>query len=229
MKNTNNFFSRKHPWLIVIYMIFYLSGFALLEQRTPGSFHLIHLPGDDLIPFCEYFIIPYVLWFVYIAAVVIYFTFFNKNVGEYWRVIITLCIGMTLFLFVSWIYPNGHDLRPETFARDNIFTQMVQMLYTADTSTNILPSIHVFNSVAVAIALEKCQALKGRRILRKSADILSFLIVLSTMFLKQHSLMDVMCALALNVVVYMLVYVPVQRRSALPKHQNAGTRRILSE
>lgn len=173
--------------------------------------------------------IPYVLWFVYIAAVVIYFTFFNKNVGEYWRVIITLCIGMTLFLFVSWIYPNGHDLRPETFARDNIFTQMVQMLYTADTSTNILPSIHVFNSVAVAIALEKCQALKGRWILRKSADILSFLIVLSTMFLKQHSLMDVMCALALNIVVYMLVYVPVQRRSALPKHQNAGIRRILSE
>lgn len=229
MDNKIKFFQKKHIWLIVLYIIFYLAGFALLEQRKITQLHMIHLPWDDVIPFCEYFIVPYILWFFYIGGVAVYFAFFNKNVREYWQVMLTLGIGMTLFLFVSWVYPNGHDLRPETFTRDNIFVQMVQMLYSADTSTNILPSIHVFNSLAAAVALDKCQALKGHPVIRKSAWILSGLIILSTMFLKQHSLLDVICAFALYALVYILVYAPGEGREPVQKGQNAGIQRIMSE
>lgn len=60
-------------------------------------------------PFQEIFIIPYLLWFVYIAATVIYFLLhedenFNALAG-------TLALGMTLFLVVSAIYPNGLNLQ----------------------------------------------------------------------------------------------------------------------
>ena len=85
---------------------------------------------------------------------------------------------------------------------------MVKMLYQMDTPTNIFPSIHVFNSVAVGIAIWKCEALQKHWLLRRSAIVLSILIVLSTMFLKQHSVWDVVCALALNAVVYIFVYIP---------------------
>ena len=148
------------------------------------------------------------LWFFYIAAAVAYFALANKNVKEYWQLIISLGIGMTLFLVISWIYPNGQELRPVVFERDNIFTDMVKMLYQMDTPTNIFPSIHVFNSVAVGIAIWKCEALQKHWLLRRSAIVLSILIVLSTMLLKQHSVWDVVCALALNAVVYIFVYIP---------------------
>ena len=80
---------------------------------------------DDKIPFIEYFIVPYFLWFAYVAVAVLYFLF--KNKGEYYRLCAFLFTGMTIFLIISTVYPNGHYLRPATFAHDNIFC----LLYTS--------------------------------------------------------------------------------------------------
>ena len=38
-----------------------------LERTVTTHYHLIHLPIDDYIPFCEYFVIPYIMWFGYVA------------------------------------------------------------------------------------------------------------------------------------------------------------------
>ena len=67
----------------------------------------------------------------------------------------TLALGMTLFLVVSAIYPNGLNLRPVTFERDNIFIRLVQFVYKNDTPTNVLPSIHVYNSLAAFMAIKR--------------------------------------------------------------------------
>ena len=105
--------------VILGFCIFYLSGFSWLENRHVSGIHITACALDYKIPFQEIFIIPYLLWFVYIAATVIYFLLhedenFNALAG-------TLALGMTLFLVVSAIYPNGLNLRPVTFERDNIF------------------------------------------------------------------------------------------------------------
>ena len=209
------FFDRKHVWLIAGYFALYLLGFQLLEARGPKELHLIHTVLDDRIPFCEYFIVPYVLWFFYVAAAVAYFAFFQKSVKEYWQFMISLGIGMTLFLLVSWFWPNGHDLRPKLPEDGSGFVEMVRMLYRIDTPTNILPSIHVFNSLAVAAAVDRCRTLEGRRILRRASWVLAGLIVLSTMFLKQHSVFDVLCGITLYGAVYRLVYI---RKAFWPVH-----------
>ena len=198
----------KHILVIPAYAIFYLLGFFWLENKVTKNYHIVHMPLDDLIPFCEYFIIPYFLWFVFIAAALVYFGFFNKNLKEYYQLVFNLGIGMTLFLIISYIYPTGQDLRPETFANDNIFTQMVQYLYSIDTPTNVFPSIHVYNSVAVAIAFMTCQKLQKHPAVRYGTVALAVSIVLATMFLKQHSVSDVCCALVMNVGSYMLLYRP---------------------
>lgn len=201
-----SFFDRKHIWLILVYLICYLLAFRLLEMRDMEGIPIIHTALDERIPFCEYFIVPYLLWFFYIAAAVLFFACFQKNTKEYWQLILSLGIGMTLFLIVSWCFPNGHDLRPVSFERDNIFTEMVGALYRVDTPTNILPSIHVFNSVAAAVAVDRCQALQKHWLLRKASWLLAISIVLSTMFLKQHSVVDVASGLLLYTGVFIFVY-----------------------
>lgn len=140
------------------------------------------------------------------AATVIYFSCFEKNTREYWQFMASLGVGMTLFLLVSWLYPNGHDLRPALTADGNIFTEMVRILYQIDTPTNILPSIHVFNSLAAAAAIGGCESLRKHRILCLASWFLALTIVLSTMFLKQHSVFDVLCGIALYGAVYLAVY-----------------------
>lgn len=197
-----------HAWIIPVYGIIYMLCFSYLEQKNTTGVQIIHLKIDDYIPFCEYFIIPYFLWFAFIAVTVFYFTFISQDKGAYYRLIFTLGIGMTVFLVVSYLFPNGQDLRPSSFTRDNLFIDMVKHLYQIDTPTNILPSIHVFNSVAAWIAIRSSFALRRYRAVQVGAFLLTVLIILATMFLKQHTIVDVIAAFILNAICYQLLYKP---------------------
>lgn len=190
---------------VALYTVFYMLCFSYLESRHV-RYHIIDSSLDDKIPFCEYFIIPYLLWFLYIAVTVGYFLFFNENTTEFWSLILNLAIGMTLFLIVSYVYPNGLNIRPTEFANDSVFTRMVQFLYRTDTPTNVLPSIHVYNSVAAFSAIHTCKNLQKHKGIRTGAFILTTLIILSTMFLKQHSIADVATGITCAVATYVLFY-----------------------
>ena len=196
----------KHTWIIPFYGILYMLAFQYIEQRNVRV-NIIHMKIDDYIPFCEYFIIPYLLWFGYVALTVFYFAFINKNKQEYWQFIGTLGIGMTLFIIISLIYPNGQNLRPE-LSGDSIFIQLVQYLYKIDTPTNILPSIHVFNSIACCVAIFQHKPFHKHRGLLSGTAILTTLIVMATVFLKQHTFVDVIAAVALNIICFQLFYKP---------------------
>lgn len=200
--------------LPLLYGIFYVAVFTWLEQRPVKEFYIIKMKIDSLIPFCEYFIIPYLLWFLYIAATVIVFIFLDRK--DYVRLCITLGTGMTIFLLVSYLIPNMQPLRPklEYITRDNIFIDLVKAIYAADTCTNVFPSIHVFNSLAADFAIQKSQQLSKHKGLRIGSHILCFSIILSTMFLKQHSVFDVLTGIAMAAAMYWLVYYLPEAKAA---------------
>ena len=143
-------------------MIFYLIGFCILESAGHRHYHVIHSWLDDQIPFCEYFIIPYLLWFVYLVVGICWFIFKADDKREYYKLVSVLALGMTVFLIVSCVYPNKQDLRPTILVGDSVFTKLVQWLYSTDTPTNILPSIHVFNSLALFCAVNGSPQLKEK-------------------------------------------------------------------
>lgn len=116
-------------------------------------------PIDNHIPFIEYFIVPYLVWFVFIAVTVAYFLI--KDKWGFYRLCAFLFSGMTIFLIICTVFPNALNLRPTAFPRDNVFTDMVKVLYKTDTPTNVLPSIHVFNSIGVSIAISHSNDLKS--------------------------------------------------------------------
>jgi membrane-associated phospholipid phosphatase len=196
----------KHGFIIIIYGIFYMAGFRYLENHIQHNYHIVHAVLDDYIPFCEYFIIPYLLWFPFLFSTVVYFIFFNPDKQEYYQYIKNLCMGMTVFLAVSYLYPNGHQLRPEVFARDNFCVDLVKILYSTDTCTNILPSIHVFNSLAAYMAVSQCQALRKHTWVKAGTLFLVITIILSTMLLKQHSVVDVILGSAMAGMGYLFFY-----------------------
>ena len=196
----------KHGLIILAYAIVYLTLFGYLEQKPVHGFHVIDTVFDSHIPFCEYFIVPYLLWFPYQVVTVLYFIFINKNKKEYYQLILNMMMGMTIFLIVSYIYPNVLHLRPSEFPRENVFTDMVRWLYRTDTPTNVLPSIHVFNSLAVHMSLTNCEALRDHKDVRYGSLVRTLLIILSTMFLKQHSVIDVCCGATLALFGYLFFY-----------------------
>lgn len=194
----------RHGVPMIIYGIIYLSWFRHLEETVTGRYQIIHVALDDIIPFCEVFVIPYMLWFAYVAVVVAYLFLNDKD--DYFRTFIFLCTGMTVFLLISTLWPNGHHLRPYIMPRNNIFTQLVSALYKADTPTNLWPSIHVYNSLGCHIAVMKNKRLKNHKGIRTGSLILCILIIMSTMLIKQHSVYDVATAFIMASIMYGIVY-----------------------
>ncbi len=199
----------KHAW-VFSYALLYMPWFLYLEKHVTTDYFVIHSGIDEHIPFVEYFIVPYLLWFVFIAAVFLYFFF--TDVAGFYKLAKLSFIGMTIFLVISTLMPNGLMLRPQFFPRDNIFTDMVKLLYQADTPTNVFPSLHVFNSVAACIAISDSKALQKHKKLCWGAYVLAGLIILATVFLKQHSVIDVVGAFVLAYALYQFVYAAERQR-----------------
>ena len=204
------FRSRKQYWILPVYAVFSFTVFRFLEKtiRNPGSYHLIYCPLDRYIPFNEYFVVFYFSWFVFMFLSFGFFTAINRDVQEYNRFLLYLFTGMTIFLILSAVYPNGLNIRPDVLPNNNIFSRMVATLYRTDTPTNVFPSIHVYNSLSAALAVNNCKALRKYRGLRIGTFVLAFLIILSTMFLKQHSVYDVAGGIFMSIIFYRLIYQP---------------------
>lgn len=198
------FFSKYKHGLVLLYMFVYFAWFFALEKRTNVNFKTMYSPIDDYIPFIEIFVIPYILWFVYICVVVLYLMFASKE--DFFKCCAFLFGGMTICLIIYTIWPNAQNLRVNPFPRNNVFTRLVSMFYTADTCTNVCPSIHVYNSIGAHIAIIHCEKLKKIRWVRISSLILMVLICLSTMFIKQHSFVDFVAGVALAAIMYVVVY-----------------------
>ena len=188
---------------LFMYGALYLIWFSIIEKHRFSHYAVIHTAIDDSIPFLEAFIVPYYLWFLYVSITLVFFLL-TLEIEDYYRNFLFLITGMTLFLIISTLFPNMHQLRPAVMPRDNVFTKLVALIYSKDTPTNIWPSIHVYNSIGTMIAIHKCKRLKP--VVKVLSDILGVLIILSTMFVKQHSAYDVGTAIAMAVIFYLIFY-----------------------
>lgn len=203
------FFKPPYLWM-VIYSLCYLAGFLFIERAVhPNHYFLIHSPIDDLIPFCEYFAIPYLLWFFYWIGALLYFgvrRMAGGDCGDFFLLSWTLAIGMTTFIITSLVFPNEINLRPDVLPRENFFTWACTMIWANDTPTNVLPSIHVFNSIATHVAVRRCKTIRFHNAVKYSSFVLCVLIIVGTLFIKQHSIVDIVTAVILYIIVYAIVY-----------------------
>ena len=185
--------------------------FMFLNKYTPTRDNITYMYSklDDIIPFCELFVIPYFLWFAYIAVGYCFFFFASRK--EFTRLCIFLYTGMTVCLIIYTIFPNGQNLRIDYngLGRDNILIDAISKLQGFDSSYDVFPSIHCLNSIAMHIAIHKSKRItKYRNTIVISSLVLTILIILSTVFTKQHSILDVFGAIILAVPLYIIAYVP---------------------
>lgn len=201
MKNTGR--SYRHAWLL-LYFAVYLIWFYLDEKFINGSYAAVHLWIDAKIPFCEYFIVPYTLWYPFLAFSTIYLFF--KDEYNFCRYMWAFIIGFSFCLAFYIVYPNGQDLRPQHFDRDNVFIRLVTKLYATDTNLNVFPSMHVYGTLTPAVALLKSGKFK-KPYQNFTLILLSILICISTVFIKQHSVVDVLAGVALYLPIYWMIYI----------------------
>ena len=136
----------------LLFLLGWLGYFALYfitENVIPrDKCYPVHCFLDDVVPFCEYFVIPYAGWYFLIVGSLIYFALYNpdnfKNMMKF--IITTQIVAMIIYI----IFPNRQDLRPTEFLNENVFTYILGFIYKFDTSTNVCPSLHVAYSIGIA-------------------------------------------------------------------------------
>ena len=84
------------------------------------------------------------------------------------------------------------------------------MVYAADTNTNVLPSMHVIGCAALTLACFDAPRLRAKKLHLVMLP-LGVLISASTVFVKQHSMLDVLVAIPVSVVLCLIVYRPFPR------------------
>ena len=206
---------RPHLWF-QLYWVIYLVWFFTLDWTITDPAYIIHSPLDDRIPFCEWFIFPYCSWFVLLVAVTALLWWYDTP--AYDKLCLMMFSGMTFCLILYMLLPNGVDLRPtaEQVGRDNIAMDLMQLIWRADASNNVCPSIHCQSSGCMALAFAKSKLAAGRPWRKALAYGWAALICISTVFTKQHSVIDVVCGLALAVVWYLPLY-GRKKAAAAPK------------
>ena len=179
---SNSLKAKMKYWWTALYCPLYMLCFMLIEKRNQ-QVTIVSIGIDHKIPFLEIFIVPYLIWFPYIVGM--FLIFFFKDKEEFIRMIKCLYMGMTLFIIISYLFPNGLDIRPAYFERDNIFVRLVQMIYSSDTSTNVVPSIHAYNSIVVMIAALKSEKVLTKNWQKQTCCVISVLIVCIAIYLRR--------------------------------------------
>jgi membrane-associated phospholipid phosphatase len=193
---------KHHPIAFaLIFFACYLSGFFALEQRNTVPVFLLHCRLDDIIPFCEWFIFAYLSWFALIPWALV--TLLRRDRANYFYLCGVLFSGMALCLLLYFLFPNGVELRPGAMEHRNLAALLVQSIWALDTSTNVCPSIHVASTAAILLAVQRSHIWKCRKMTVGICWGLGILICLSTLFLKQHSVIDVVCGIALTAILHL--------------------------
>lgn len=198
----------KHLFLLIYWplygLLFWFLEKGVLALGIAPEYTPIVSDLDAKIPFCEYFMIPYLLWFAYLVWIHAHTLFFD--VPQFKKLMYFIMITYSTTIIVYVLFPNMQELRPTEFPRDNIFTEMVRRFYIHDTNTNVCPSLHVIGSFAVLFASWNSKWLKSLPV-RIINVVLTVAISISTVFLKQHSIIDIYAGLAVCAIAWPIAYI----------------------
>ena len=176
--------------LILIGSIPFSNLFYWTLNNTQRGVYNLTTDLDRSLPLIKIFIIPYMtLWF-FLAFCFVYLCFKNRKV--YYKIMLTLSLCYVV-AFITYYFFQTTVPRP-LVTGDDIFSKLILFTYNSDQPYNCFPSIHV---ITAYLAVKGINATNARKSIKIPVNILGFLIIISTQFVKQHVIMDIFFAIFL--------------------------------
>lgn len=204
--NSNEFSHLK----LLLYWPVYGIAFLFVERfYQADAYYSMHCKLDDYIPFQEWFLIPYLFWFLFLVGMIAYTLLYDVESFRKFMKFVMITYSAAIIIYL--IFPNCQELRPAAFERDNILTRFMSGFYQFDTNTNVCPSVHVIGSLAVMFTAWHSKHFSSTK-WKLLFGIAAVLISISTVFLKQHSVVDILAALPISLVAYYLCFIKKKER-----------------
>ncbi|MCB1153137.1 phosphatase PAP2 family protein [bacterium] len=182
--------------IVGLFAVWSLGYFAVQSVVNPATAHTLPMPFDNRIPFIEYFTLPYVALYPMFFVPLLLIRepkAFDRLVTAY-----VACFVTCWFVFLT--YPV-HIERP-SFEVTNFSFWVMSVIYSADNAVNCFPSIHASMTLLAGLILWHYHRVYGA-----IGIALAALISVSTLFIKQHYVMDIVFSTVLGYAVYHAFYV----------------------
>ncbi len=178
----------RHLLLLLYWPLYGIVFYSVERLIVFDSYHSMYHPLDDAVPFCEWFLFPYLFWFAFLVGMLVYTLFWDvQSFKKYmWFIILTYSVTIVIYL----LFPNMQELRITDVGRNNVLIDFMHWYYDFDTNTNVCPSLHVIGSFAVLYASWNSKHFSSWG-WRTAFLVTTVLISISTVFLKQHSVLDI--------------------------------------
>ncbi|WP_040210322.1 phosphatase PAP2 family protein [Clostridium polynesiense] len=189
---------------IILLMVYLITASMYIFFNKPDSIvYNLEIYIDKIIPFTKEFIIFYYSWYVFLPMVII--SLYLKSREDYFKLLIGFSLGM---LMCYLIYSIFQTTVPRPLIEENdFFSILTKKIYENDNPYNCFPSIHVFTTAYGCFVMRKSN-FKDSFLFRNSLNVLGILIILSTLFVKQHVFMDAIGGITAAYLVYRLMYKP---------------------
>lgn len=194
MKNIKRIYDQNPLKFILEVYVVYLVWFFAMEKIPNRNYHIVYSKLDDYIPFYKPAILMYSSWFLMLVIPFVYLLK-RKSYDNMYNIIIPMFLAMYISLIIYVIYPTALDIRVTDITGNDICSWIIRKIQGIDAPNNVCPSIHVSTTVIIYNQFRKI--LKDNKKSKAFFLLWSVGICISTMLVKQHSIIDVVCGIIL--------------------------------
>lgn len=198
MKNIKRIYDQNPLKFILEVYAVYLVWFFAMEKIPNRNYHIVYSKLDDYIPFYKPAILMYSSWFLMLVIPFVYLLK-RKSYDNMYNIIIPMFLAMYISLIIYVIYPTALDIRVTDITGNDICSWIIRKIQGIDAPNNVCPSIHVSTTVIIYNQFRKI--LKDNKKSKAFFLLWSVGICISTMLVKQHSIIDVLCGVVLAYVI----------------------------
>lgn len=164
--------------------------------------HVVNSKIDSYIPFIKYFVIFYAIWYFMILIVPFMISRRDRSLFHVYIWTYNLMFVAALITFVA--YPTIVEI-PDLETTD-FFTWLMNFIYTNDyPPINCIPSGHTMSCTLMIFVAILCKNMKPRT--KTIIVIINILTICSTVFTKQHALIDLLFAFIYTSIIFIVVWI----------------------
>lgn len=175
--------------ILLLLLILAFTPYFLINHQTSGNVYSLGIFIDEATPFVPAFILIYITAFLLVAM-----PYFLIKEKEYLRKVTLIYVLVLFFSYLIFLIFPVKMLRPSVGG--GFFAGIVSLVYSIDKVNNCFPSLHVAMSFLAGIICFRYD--------RKYEWFLiwAVLVIVSTLFVKQHYFLDLVAGLAVGMVGY---------------------------
>lgn len=193
-------FVKRQPhyfWLYgAVTLITHLLTYWLPDLFKTDQYHLLGSAVDEAVPFIPGFIYIYVGSFIFWPLSYAYFYSWNQALAIRLLTADLLCKAVAFFAFC--LYPCTLS-QPVPEEITGFGAWLVKFIYASDKPTKLLPSMHCYVSILLALPPFCRQAAGTPKWMKMTFPLIALSICASTLFVKQHVFDDIWTAAILAV------------------------------